>query len=119
MMTDWPDEIRHAFRGFRQHPGFAAAAVVMLALGIGATTLMFSVVNGVLLNPLPYPDSGALVRISHLIGGKDMPWFSDAVYLTYADNTQTLQDVGVWMGETTATITGRSRGRTSRSSSPA
>jgi predicted permease len=78
----------------------------MLALGIGATTLMFSVVNGVLLNPLPYPDSGALVRISHLIGGKDLPWFSDVIYLTYADNSQTMQDVGVWMGETTATITG-------------
>jgi putative ABC transport system permease protein len=105
-MADWIEEVRHALRGFRQRPGFAAAAVVMLALGIGATTLMFSVVNGVLINPLRYPDSGALVRISHLIGGKDMPWFSDAVYLTYADNSQTFQDVGVWMGETTATVTG-------------
>jgi predicted permease len=83
-----------------------AAAVAMIALGIGATTLMFSVVNGVLLEPLPYRDSGALVRISHAIGGKDMPWFSDVVYLTYADNSQTFQDTGVWLGETTATITG-------------
>jgi putative ABC transport system permease protein len=105
-MAEWIEEMRHALRGLRQQPGFTAAAVLMLALGIGATTLMFSVVNGVLINPLPYPDSGALVRVSHLIGGRDMPWFSDAVYLTYADNSQTFQDVGVWMGETTATISG-------------
>jgi predicted permease len=105
-MTSFVEDVRHALRGFRKQPTFTAAAVVMLAVGIGATTLMFSVVNGVLLNPLPYPDSGALVRISHLIGGKDMPWFSDVVYLTYADNSQTFQDVGVWEGETTATVTG-------------
>jgi hypothetical protein len=78
-----------------------------LALGLGATTAIFSVVKGVLINPLPYPDPDALVRIVHSIGGIDQPYFSDAIYLTYVDNTQAFQDVGVWSPGETATITGQ------------
>ena len=60
-----------------------------------------------LINPLPYPDSDALVRIVHSIGGIDQPYFSDAIYLTYADNTQAFQDLGVWSPGETATVTGQ------------
>ena len=99
-MPEWFDDLRqdmhYTTRTLRKQPGFAAAAVVTLALGIGATTAIFSVVNSVLINPLPYPDSDALVRIVHSIGGIDQPYFSDAIYTTYADNTQAFQDVGVW-----------------------
>ncbi len=101
----WRD-VRHAVRMLRKQPGFAAAALITIALGIGATTAIFSVVNSVIIKPLPYADSDALVRIVHSIG-KDQPYFSDAVYLTYTRNTQTLQDVGVWMPSTRATITGQ------------
>ncbi len=101
----WQD-VRYAARMLRNQRGFAAAAVVTLALGIGATTAIFSVVKGVLINPLPYPNPDALVRIVHSIGGIDQPYFNDAIYATYADNTQTLQDVGVWSPGETATVTG-------------
>jgi predicted permease len=62
-LDDLGRDVRHAIRGLGRSPGFAAAVVLVLALGIGANTAMFGVVHGVLLRPLPYPDAGAIVRI--------------------------------------------------------
>ena len=80
----WQDA-RSAMRSSRSHAGFFAAATLTLGLGIGATIAIFSVVNSVVINPLAYPDSAALVRIVHAIGGVDQPYFNDAIYATYAD----------------------------------
>jgi predicted permease len=106
MVEEVGRDIRYVSRLFSRAPGFSSAAILTLALGIGATTTVFSIVSGVLLRPLPYPRSDALVRIVHSIGGINQPYFSDAIYLTYADNAQAFLDVGVWSPEATATVTG-------------
>jgi predicted permease len=99
-------ELGDAFQGLRSAPLVTAVAVLTLGLGIGGTTAIFSVVHGVIVKPLPYPESDALVRIVHSIGGIDQPYFSDAIYSAYVDNAQAFQDLGVWSPGESATITG-------------
>jgi predicted permease len=62
-LEDFVQDARYTVRTFRQQPGFAAIALLTLALGIGATTVMFTVINGVLLKPLPYPEPEQLLTL--------------------------------------------------------
>ena len=71
-LDDLRRDLRHALRGLRRSPGFAATVALILALGIGANTAMFSIVHGVLLRPLPYPDAGAIVRIGDSFGPRSL-----------------------------------------------
>ena len=65
-------DLKFAFRQLRKSPGFAATAILMLAFGIGATTAIFSIVEGVLLRPLPFPDPDRLVVLADKLQGADV-----------------------------------------------
>ena len=67
-LDDLGRDMRHALRGLRRSPGLAVTVALILALGIGANTAMFSIVYGVLLRPLPYPDPGTIVRVGEAVG---------------------------------------------------
>ena len=71
-LDDLGRDVRHSLRGLRRSPGFAATVTLILALGMGANTAMFSIVHGVLLRPLPYPDPGAIVRVGDSFGPRDL-----------------------------------------------
>lgn len=92
--------LRYVIRGFVRSPLFTAVTVLTLALGIGANTAIFSVVNGVLLKPLPYKDSDRLVAVWQTINGPgiNMPEInaSPATYFLYREEGRTFEDIGLW-----------------------
>ncbi|HVX39433.1 MAG TPA: ABC transporter permease [Gemmatimonadaceae bacterium] len=88
-------ELRFAARRLLRVPSFTIATVLVLALGIGATTAVFSVVNGVLLRPLPYPQSDRLVSLTHTLevgGVHDAPQ-SDATVLLYQEHASAFDGI--------------------------
>lgn len=72
-MTGFLNELKHTMRRLWKTPGFSIAAVIVLALGIGANTSIFSIVNGVLLRPLPYAQPNRLVQLYHVPPQKQFP----------------------------------------------
>jgi putative ABC transport system permease protein len=88
-------DVRYALATMRRNRGFAAAAVLTLALGIGATTAVFSVVDGVLLRPLPYPSAERLVRLSEEHPGAAsplrQPMLSNLTYYAWSAGSRALE----------------------------
>lgn len=91
-------DVRHGGRALLHAPAFTLVATLTLALGIGATTAMFSIVNGVLLRPLPYPAQERLVELVHEAPGigADELAACPAVYFGYRDYARTFEGVGLW-----------------------
>jgi predicted permease len=99
----------YALRALARRPAFTLAAVVTLALGLGATTAIFSVVYSVLIKPLPYPNADELVRIRHRAPGINVEYLqaSSNMYLTYRQQSRTFATVGLWQPlDATLTIGG-------------
>lgn len=88
-------EIRLAVRGLLRRPGYALAAVATLALGIGATVAIWTVVESVLLRPLPYPNAERLVTVRHAAPGWDLPELGNSVgtLRLYEEQARTLAGV--------------------------
>lgn len=112
MGSFWMD-LRHSVRMLLKNPGFTIAAVVCLMLGIGATTAIFSVVNAVLLRPLPYKDPGKLVRIytefpTFPNGGLHRFWASPPEFLDLRRDLKSWQSIDAWV-DAGANIAGRTQ----------
>jgi predicted permease len=103
-------EIRYMLRRLRATPGFTLMSIGTLALGLGATTTIFSVINGVLLKPLPYAHPEQLVALYLTAPGVKIPDLniSPSVYFTMADESRAFQAVSLWMGGSMS-LTGRTQ----------
>ena len=91
------DEIRHALRRLVRHPAFTIPAILTLALGLGATTAIYTVLDAVVLRPLPYANADRLVYIdSPMPGmGKDTRWWLGRHEMFYfKQNARGLEDLG-------------------------
>ena len=99
--------LRHVVKRLFQAPLFTAIAVLTLAIGIGANSAIFALVNGVLLKPLPYPDAGKLVEVDHVAPGVGLQssGMSPFLYYTYREEGRSFRDIGIWQNDT-ASLTG-------------
>lgn len=101
-LEDLLRHIRFTLRTLRRNPAFAAITILTLGIGIGANTTVFSVLDGVLLKPLAYPEADRLVSLSHAAPGSGLANIGNALplsasmFFTYSDQNTSFEHVGVW-----------------------
>ena len=95
-----PPDLRDAIRGFARNRGFVAAAVLSLALGVGANTAIFSLANALLLRPLPYQDADRLAIPWNRSPGLGIAedWFSTAQYFDIKTSSRSFEQVAIAIG---------------------
>jgi len=106
-MKSFLNELKQVLRRLGHAPVFTVITLITLAAGVGANTVVFSVLEGVLLKPLPYPSPDELVGVWHTAPGiqlKDVE-MSPSDYFVYRDQNKTLQDIGMYQGDSVS-ITG-------------
>jgi len=91
-------DIRYGIRGLRNHPGFTLLSVITLAVGIGVNTAMFSVINAVLLRPLPYPDSDRLVWMAESGSEVANRWVSYPNFVDWRDRNHVFEAMSTFRG---------------------
>jgi predicted permease len=104
-MHNWLADLRIGFRALRRNPGFALGAILVLALGIGANTAIFSIVNAVLLRPLPYDDPSSIMQVWHVPPAKSFPGMtlfsvSPANYLDWQQQSSSFESMAAYGGRT-------------------
>src|SRR5688572_1917540 len=95
-LDEFTQDLRFGGRTLRRNPGFAAIAVLTLALGIGANAAIFSVVNAVLLRPLPWTEPDRAVMIWSKWVSFDKTWVASGEVVDYRKRSRTLSDVAAW-----------------------
>jgi putative ABC transport system permease protein len=97
-MRGWIQDLRVGLRVMRRSPVVTAITVLTMAVGIGATTSIFSLVNGILLRPLPYPEPDRLVAVWTTLPGVGFDLFSQsaALHFTYEDHAKSVEAIGLW-----------------------
>lgn len=91
LLEDVARDVRFAMRSLRRSPGFSIATIVILALGIGGVTAMFSTLYTVLIRPLPYPAANRLVLGRATFGGDINPWVSGPDYTDYREQSRSFE----------------------------
>lgn len=92
------NDLRLALRSLRNRPLFALVAIITFALGIGSTTTLFTIVNAVLLRPLPYPEANRILSISEAQGGKDGEVVATPDYFAWASAAQSFDAMAMYGG---------------------
>lgn len=106
-MENFSSQLRQVLRRFRRAPAFTVIAVITIAAGVGANTAVFSILEGVLLKPLPYPHAEQLVGVWHSAPALNIPELNMAPsnYFVYRDQGRYFQQIGIYQGDSVS-VTG-------------